>query len=106
MSELTPKDPGERIKLRFDFSPDLDPGVNLQSSSLKISAVRIGNTSDPGITFALVSAANGVAIFLVTGGRLGSKYRIRCESDTDASPPEHLIITIDLPIQYRMGIPA
>ena len=105
-TQLSPKDPTENLRIVFDFTMWLGEGEDIRTDSgsapFVTSAVASGADPSPGDMISGQAAVDGAKVVqMISGGRLGTTYRLGCTVNTDHG--QRLTLSALLPIDYVYG---
>lgn len=92
MTEHYTKDPSASLDYRFDWSKWLDTGETIASFLV---------TPETGLTLDLSEEANGIVTAWLSGGNLGTSYKVTCHIETSNITPRIDERTINIRIQER-----
>jgi hypothetical protein len=82
---LVPKDPEDREVFVFDFTDNLPSGASISTKTL--GAVALQPPTAHALTLDQDSNTTTTVTVRVSGGKLGSVYRVWCQIVTDESVP-------------------
>lgn len=100
---LDPKDPGEVLRIRFNFSNWLPAGVTLVADKITVECILLqGVDANPAQMIISGHTLNGAVVYqLIGGGVIGNVYRVKCTAIT--SDGQTLILNGRLPVAVTYG---